>query len=359
MGNHTESLGEYLGNHLFYGFIVFLCYQNIFLHRLGDWSYSQSRSLLIAMAVGGILAGAVLHVKRNRNGKSVFANVALPFGLFTAISYWSYYRPLFAAVFLAAGICSVCLGILILGRRLPQGKRPGRIWRRRIWKTAAKTQFLLAALLTGATLWVGGGALFGFHLFQPSVEASTSLESNPHTIANHMDTLLCLQEDLWQELSLPQRLDVLQTVANIEARYLGLPYPLSVGAANLEEGTLGSYKDQTGEILVSLDSLGYDPAAVLLNTVCHEAYHSYQHCLVSVLNSVPEEEQKLRLFRDARDYAEEFGAYQTAEDGFLAYYDQECESDARDYAEDAVWDYYGKIQEYLEAAQEGEGALSS
>ena len=60
-----------------------------------------------------------------------------------------------------------------------------------------------------------------------------------------MDTILLLQEDEWEKLSAQERLDVLQTVANIEQRYLGLPNELNVGVANLDADILGYYTDQT------------------------------------------------------------------------------------------------------------------
>lgn len=37
----------------------------------------------------------------------------------------------------------------------------------------------------------------------------------------------------------------------------------------------------------------------------------------------------------------------SGEEDFCGYYYQDCESDARDYAEDAVYDYYCRINEYL------------
>ena len=70
-----------------------------------------------------------------------------------------------------------------------------------------------------------------------------------------MDTILLLQEDEWEKLSAQERLDVLQAVANIEQRYLGLPNELNVGVANLDADILGYYTDKTHEIIVSADSL--------------------------------------------------------------------------------------------------------
>ena len=97
-----------------------------------------------------------------------------------------------------------------------------------------------------------------------------------------------LQEDEWEKLSAQERLDVLQAVANIEQRYLGLPNELNVGVANLDADILGYYTDKTHEIIVSADSLLYDSPWEVLDTICHEAYHSYQYRLVEALNGADE-----------------------------------------------------------------------
>ena len=85
----------------------------------------------------------------------------------------------------------------------------------------------------------------------------------------------------------------------------------------------------------------------VLNIVCHESYHAYQHCIVSALENADEESKNLRLFRDARNYAEEFCDYKSGDNGFYDYYYQECEMDAREYAEEALLNYYKRIEEYL------------
>lgn len=129
------------------------------------------------------------------------------------------------------------------------------------------------------------------------------------TIANNMDTILLLQEDEWEKLSAQERLDVLQAVANIEQRYLGLPNELNVGVANLDADILGYYTDKTHEIIVSADSLLYDSPWEVLDTICHEAYHSYQYRLVEALNGADENSKNLRIFRKAYTYADEFTSY--------------------------------------------------
>ena len=204
------------------------------------------------------------------------------------------------------------------------------------------------ALIMGIS---GASVLFGSSLLKSDVRPAAKANLSEQTIANNMDTILLLQEDEWAKLSAQERLNVLQTVANIEQRYLGLPNELNVGVANMDADTLGYYTDKTHEIIVSADSLLYDSPWEVLDTICHEAYHSYQYRLVEALNSADESSKNLRIFRKAYTYADEFASYKDGSADFCGYYTQDCESDARDYAEDAVSDYYWRIMDYLEEGE--------
>ena len=148
-------------------------------------------------------------------------------------------------------------------------------------------------------------------------------------------------------------LNVLQTVANVEQRYLGLSNELNVGAANLREGLISYYYDQTHEIVIDIDSLMNDSSWQLLDSLTHEAFHSYEHRIVDAFNAADESIRKLRLFRNVDSYASEFDDYTSGQEDFYHYYNQSCESDAREYAESAVSEYKKRIDKYLlESAQE-------
>ena len=88
---------------------------------------------------------------------------------------------------------------------------------------------------------------------------------------------------------------MLQAVANIECRYLGISHELNVVAKDMEQDTiLGSYSDRTHTISVSVKSLMYDNPYELVDTICHEAY---QHCLVDMYNTCDEQYRDLKLYR--------------------------------------------------------------
>lgn len=161
-----------------------------------------------------------------------------------------------------------------------------------------------------------------------------------------------MQEDKWETLTTKQRIDALQTVANIEAHYLGLLNELNVGASNLREFALGCYSDKTHTISIDIEHLENDPVYEVLDTCCHEAYHSYQHRLVDVYNTTDTSSKCLRLYKKAVTYSQKFGNHENGYEDFCSYYYQKCESDARDYAEEAVLDYYERILKYLDEQNE-------
>ena len=156
-----------------------------------------------------------------------------------------------------------------------------------------------------------------------------------------------LQNEKWIELDVEEKLDVMQTIANIEASYLGLPNELNVSVANLQENRLGSYSDGIRTIYIDLSHLESASAREVLNTCAHEAYHSYQHRLIDAYNSTDENVKNLMLYKKAVTYQAEFENYVDGTQDFDLYYGQSCEADARKYAKSAVEDYYNKIYDYL------------
>lgn len=166
------------------------------------------------------------------------------------------------------------------------------------------------------------------------------------TIAANIDTVSNLLQDRWDTLDLNEKANTLQTVANIEASYLGLPHELNVKIDTLRESTIAQYDDRTHTITVSITYLESMPAEEMLDSICHESYHAYQHRLIDAYNSVDVEYRDLLTFYFVPIYEEEFQNYVDGKDDDLAYYFQMCEMKARDYAEESVIDYYEKIEMY-------------
>ena len=184
----------------------------------------------------------------------------------------------------------------------------------------------------------------GFPL-RSKVEATVNDQSQ--TIANCMDTLVLLENSRCQKLSEKEKIDVMQVIANIEQRYLGVPHELIVIASELEPETRGDYTNVSHIIRINRKYLNEGDPFDLVGTVAHEAYHAYEHSLVELYEQAPKGMKSLSIFRDAVIYMKEFSDYRDASDNYDEYYDQMCERDARHYADYSKKDYRDRIFAYL------------
>lgn len=344
--NSLNKIGFVL-EHILWAMIAWMWYKNILFRCLPSRSFMESKLILWGIVIVFCIAASTMELKNNRNGVSVFFNLVSEYGIYTVLAYYQIRQSLIVNCLLVVGIISVIYSVLVISRKIKNRKHLGRILCRRILRIASMTQKFIGVGLAFIMVVSGIGILFGSTIMKSGVSPATQANINEQSLSNNMETIAFLQDDSWNSLTVQERLDVLQTVANVEQRYLGIPNELNVGVANLNEGVLGYYSDKTHEIVISMDSLLYDSSWEVLDTVCHEAYHSYQHRVVEALHGADEYSKNLRLFRKAKSYADEFNSYISGEEDFCSYYFQDCESDAREYAENAVCDYYLQINEYL------------
>lgn len=345
----NDSLGgiRFVFEHLIWSAISWVWYKNILFRCLSSYSFAESRLILWGMVVISCIVGVILEMKNNRNKSSVFFNLIVGYGIYTVLTYIQIKRAFILVSLLITVVLTVIYALLVLCRKIKNSRRFVRILCKRAVQVAFFTQRLFGLTLTLIIIVTGVNIFFGSTIMKSTVGTGTQANINEQSLANNIEAIAQLQEDTWCSLSVQERLNVLQTVANVEQRYLGLSNELNVGAANLREGVMGYYNDNTHEIVIDIDSLLNDSSWEVLDTVCHEAYHSYQHRMVEAYNAADDNSRNLRIFRKASSYASEFNNYISGEEDFCGYYYQDCESDARDYAKEAVYDYYGRINEYL------------
>lgn len=343
-----DSMGKikFVALYVLWALMCMAWYKSILFRCLEGCTFRKSKLVLWGLLVVFLLVGMLM---KRKNSFRVFLNLATAYGIYTVLAYFQFRKNLYIAVLIVLIGLSVANAVFVMGRKIGDRQRRRRILQRRLEKTVLATQTLFG-LGFAMILYVSGINLFsGAALLKPSVQAVLPEKVSEQTIANNIDTILLLQEECWEELTVKERLNVLQTVANIEQRYLGIQNELNVGAANMDESTLGFYSDATHEIVLNMDSLQKDSPWVLLDTVCHEAYHSYQYRVMDAYLAAEEDFRALQYFRKAAKYAEELTDYIKAEEDVYAYYTQQCEADAREYGESAVEDYVSRINEYLES----------
>lgn len=345
--NNTYSKAGFVWAHIFWTAVSMIWYKHILFRCLDRTSLSSSKITLWLLITGICAFAIMLEFCDHRNGISIFANLTIAYGAYTALAYFQAKGTLIAVVLIIALILSLSFSALVLFRRFPRHRKLHSV----VWKRVTHSLCFSRFAFTGAFLVLfvalGFRAVWGESLFHASVQPASMDQVSQQTISNNIETVLQLQEDEWQKLSVDGKLNVLQVVANIEQRYLGIPFGVTVGAANLGEDELGTYNDRTHEITIDLDCLLNEQARECLVVVCHEAYHCYQHCVVSVYNELDSKDKQLLLFYPAEVYTKEFQNYQDGSDDILGYYLQRCEIDARAYGDSAADDYYAKIDSYL------------
>lgn len=306
-----------------------------------------SHLILAALVLGCIAAGGVL--SHGMTGGSLLGSILIGCGLYTLLAYGPLYGYLLLmGGILAAAVLLAAAYVLLLRSMKIQTEDPAR--RERIRKGRKRRAIRVARGILTAGFALMMAACVGAQILNfPAMEASAGEPVQQEaSIDSSMDTLLLLQEEKWAQLTLPERLSVLQTVANIESEDLGLPEPLKVIGVSQDLSLGGSYDDADRTIQINLSNLQDSTAEETLDSLLHEVYHSYQHRLVEAYDAMQDEQlRQLMIFQNAAQYKAEFEDYTDSEEDLEGYYFQKCEQDARSYAELCTEYYFRKIESYL------------
>ena len=331
----------------------YIWYRKTLFRGIEGFSLRFSAYMLCTVLLLSLFIGRARRVGRHISIDNTAAELCIGYGRYTAVSYFNIRRDMILTVLPCILAAAVICVLLILFYDPRREKTTGRFHKRAPSRRKTFIHTLDGAYYVTA---VGMAALIfltcsGFD-FSPAVTGPQSMliaddGLQQQTIAENIDILAGLSDQRWETLSGYERLDVLQTVADIERSYLGIPHELNVGAADLDEYTAGYYRDSTHEIIIDVDLLMHGDQWDVLNTVCHEAYHSYQHCLVDLYDSTEDERRELLIFSDIKDYKAEFSDYIDADEDILDYMLQTCETDARIYSRYSVEDYRDRIMTYL------------
>lgn len=346
--NNTKRKFEFVVDHICLLFVAWVWYKNIFFRSVKDLSLKESRLILLSIVISFTLAGIILGQKYHRNGFCVFSNSVTGFGLYTVLAYMPLRKKLILRILLPTAALALVYVVLVLYHYERQVHTHKVSPIKKALRIGYRVNLIVCTGLTFIMFFIGINAIWGTALINPSVSPTKKTDNSDQTINNNINTLLLLDEDIWGNLSIDEKLDVLQTVANIEQRYLGLPHELNVGTSNLKEGLGGYYNDQSHEIIISLDCLVNDSSYEMTNTIAHEAFHALQHRMVDAYDEASDDLKDLYFYKNASVYKKEFAEYEDGFSDFETYHSQECEEDARIYAEKAADDYFSRIYEHTE-----------
>lgn len=142
-----------------------------------------------------------------------------------------------------------------------------------------------------------------------------------------------LNEKNWSRLSIQERITVTQELVDFESNILGIP-TIPVASAMIGTATLGAYDNESNEMWINTEHLANASVEEVIQTVCHEVYHSNQYYLVSTLDW-DNPALNTAYFKELRDWMSNQDSYKSAwEYGFGIYENQPLEVAARQYAEE-------------------------
>lgn len=322
---------------------IMALYRIIVFRTIHGLSLAWSRGILWAMFLVLVSLGTFLSWNRFRNRISVAMNISFPFIIYTLISYWKSIHILFY-VFISIGAILSSAYLVLLWSRGSNNLSKERV-KRRLWKSFVSVRNINVTCLAIIPIIIA--VSFTFRSGYAAAKTTPAYSGDENKLANNIEIVAKLDDEIWPTLSTKEKLEVLQTVANIEARYLGLPHELNVQLGALVEDNLASYDDDSHIITINVDHIEFSPPEEILNSVCHECYHAHQRRACDAYDTMDDEYKELLEFYNLQVYEREFSDYVDAEDDEEAYFSQLVERHARSYGAMSVEDYYEHINEYL------------
>lgn len=348
---NTMEKKEYVCENVFWIFLALAFYKKILYIDFKDpkpvcpaFLFSFIMILLYECAIG---------IHYQRNNWNICKNIIFMYSTSIFFIYYPVYKKIFKIICIIMSATSAACTILIMGRKVNRYKKRAVIRKRRIRKSMETVRFICSFWMSFIMIIPCMPVVFGTRtvsrLFQSENQNTVS---GGQTILSNIESVCRLDVTTWKKLAFNEKLDVLHSVIKIEQENLGLPDDLQIDVCKMTEDLLGRYNDYSKQILIN-DNLFLDETSdELLDTVCHEAYHSYQHRLISIYIDMDEKDKNLKLFRNIGRYENEFRNYKNGFDDFDSYYTQTCENNARKYAEERVKEYYKEINAYLNSVRD-------
>lgn len=348
------SLGYFAFQHIYWSGLLYLFFMMHLFGRLRlpgmmePLSTAISQRILLAIVIVCVAVGFFSALKHNRSQWRLAINVLTPYGLYLVLkdAYWTpaYLR---AAALIMIGV-TLLYAAALFSTPIRQKRNRVLVLKKRSFQLFSVAWVLLRAMLSllAAVFMICG--MFGFSLTAPATARIQADEAEVSgDIEQWREQLQGLEEEQWAGLTLQERIELMQLIADIETDYLGLPDALQVYSLNMPSSTLGLYSHESRSVCISRDHLLNALPEECLDTVLHEVYHSYQHHLCVLYEETNDAYRSMLFLRKAGGYMDEFENYESGEDDFIDYYIQTCEFDARDYA----WVRGSEYQHILAFAQ--------
>ena len=345
MGRNTLEKNWFIAEHFIWGVVIFIWYRSVFC-CLENCTLAASRLILVGILAASSIVFGFAEFRSRRNTLNVILNLFFGYGLYSVLAYKHIFTEFIRMTLIPSGAAALLLTGFILLRPIAKKEKKGSVIRLRVRRSIRAVQKSFGMGLSVILLVLVVNNLFGDCLFPSNAETFFRQSTEEETIAGNIEKIALLESSSWAKLTVKERLDLLQTIANVERCRLGLPNELNVGADNLKDEIRGQYNDRTHQIIINMDVILYDDPEDVLKTLLHEAYHSYEHRCAEARLLIDEKYRSLKFFREAAVYGDEFSRYIDYRDDGVGYYYQLVEADARQYASEAVEEYAEAVHRY-------------
>ena len=299
-------------------------------------TYAVSMMMLSLMLICSTAFFLITFWRELDSGIAVCSTL-LPFGTYFVTTYAGIFNIRILIIFALVAVLSAVMLIKLWLKGFPKAGKRERAVRMRVLNSLKLTAY---AFSIGSALLIVPLSLKA--VFGGIISSSVKPEMKCPAADIYDENIVSLMPDQesWSNLTLKERTDVLQVVANCEAEKLSLSKEIRVVIGNMkDEAALAAYDDSIHTAVISIDvleTLEYPEAVEIL---LHECHHAFQHDQISAYLSTDDSYKGLAIFEKARIYAQEIACYQDPDKNFEFYKEQQCEIDAREYAMNEVSRY--------------------
>ncbi|MCQ2497151.1 MAG: hypothetical protein MJ131_11240 [Lachnospiraceae bacterium] len=363
---HSIINSDNIWNHFFWGIYLYIMYKLWIFIPIDGFSAELSALILFLLMLAGVLFGLYLR-RRSETESGGFLDSCVGMGIYSVMVYKDYYSGIISALMLTFLLLSLTYAVLIFmmknrGRRLHNisdsvKRRHIILTRLRKTATAMVTIFgiSMAVLIFNISY---NSVVHGGIMAAKTIDASSVTEDSEEAAAweqfslkNNIEKIAKIgRKELWDELSLDDKLEVLRNIAYSEVYNLGLYSPVNLVLSYENYYKYGSYDRENNRVILNIDHVRDDEPGIILDTLLHEMYHIYEYELTDLFNEVSGRYKRLKPFRSCESYMKEMQNYEHGGSGdaeqYMRYYTQDMEEDSRFYAEYMSDIYLAEINRY-------------
>ncbi len=341
---------KFAADHIFWGFVIGVVYNLILFRQIDGFDVTNSNYILTEILVVVSLIGAGVEIDLDYNIVRVFLSLVTGFGVYTWVSYYDQMMPFCVGILFVMGLLILLYSVYMLSSKNKSKLKFWDVFWLRTMKIFHVSRYIMCFSAVIVIVVSMLGLLFGWasksEITQPVEDLN--IGNYEECLENNIDELAKLDEPVWETLNTDEKIEVIQTLAEVEKSYLGLAVKLKISVEPAQTTERMGYYLKSGEkIVISKHSIENNSSWVIVNTLCHEIYHAYEDKLIDLYIKAEPSEKKLDIFSDARNYYREYKNYISPEDNYSGYYNQATEADAREHAKQATINYYRYIKNHL------------